>query len=128
MSSAESKIDQPEKVIDRAEFDAVITAVVAGVSARQVGTGGWRLIGPLAPVTPTSIGRFRSERKALEQQVIHALARLIGWEFKGEEHYRAIKRIQRRLNLIKANLPTTEAFLIKELAAEGFTVAGAEEL
>ena len=86
---------------------------------RQVETGGWRLVGPLAPVTPTSIGRFRTERKALEQQVIHALVRLLGWQLKGDDHFRALQRIQRRLNAFKSDLPAAEDLLLEQLALEG---------
>lgn len=108
-----------ELSIDPHRVERVMAEVRAGVSARQVETGGWRLVGPLAPVTPTSIGRFRTERKALEQQVIHALVRLLGWELKGDDHFRALQRIQRRLNAFKSDLPAAEDLLLEQLALEG---------
>lgn len=120
---------KPEKrTIDRCQLDKVLSTVCAGVYARQVGTGGWRLVGPLAPLTPTSIGRFRTERKALEQQVLHALVRLLGWEHQGEEHYQATRRIQRQLNAIKSDLPTAEQVLIEQLALEGCMVSSTNDV
>jgi hypothetical protein len=110
------------ETIDRRQFDQVLATVCAGVSARQVGTGGWRLIGPLAPLTPTSVGRFRTERKALEQRVAHSLVRLLGWELSGDDHYRALRRIQLHLNDFKKDLPTPEALLTAQLELEGYRI------
>lgn len=110
------------RTVDRQQFDKVLGIVCAGVTARQVGTGGWRLVGPLAPLTPTSIGRFRTERKALEQQVLHALVRLLGWELEGEDHYRATRRVQRHLNAFKRDLPSTADLLLEQLELEGYKV------
>lgn len=123
----DAEIDTSHSTIERRQFDKVLSTVCAGVSARQVGTGGWRLVGPLAPLTPTSIGRFRTERKALEQQVVHGLVRLLDWELQGEEHFQATRRIQRQLNAIKADLPTAEQLLIQQLELEGYRVASATD-
>lgn len=109
-------------IVDRAQVALVVAAVRAGVSARQVDTGGWRLVGPLAPLTPTSIGRFRTERKALEQQVVHAIVRLLGWELHGAEHYQALRRVQRQLNALKCDLPCLEDVLVEQLQVEGCQV------
>lgn len=108
--------------VQKDHFYHVLATVCAGVVARQVGTGGWRLVGPLAPITPTSIGRFRTERKALEQQVIHSLVRLMDWELESQDHYRVTQRVQRELNVLKRDLPTAESVLRAQLAIEGVTV------